>query len=79
MESQLQNPEFRNNPENFHPCFPQMHQAPGLDFGKVSESLKVLFLCLKVHMYYLSYSIIEKDNTENICGTQHVLSHLHVQ
>ena len=20
MESQLQNPEFRNNPENFHPC-----------------------------------------------------------
>ena len=21
MESQLQNPEFRNNPENFHPCF----------------------------------------------------------
>ena len=21
MESQLQNPEFRNNPENFYPCF----------------------------------------------------------
>ena len=21
MESQPQNPEFRNNPENFHPCF----------------------------------------------------------
>ena len=20
MESQLQNPEFRNDPENFHPC-----------------------------------------------------------
>ena len=20
MESRLQNPEFRNNPENFHPC-----------------------------------------------------------
>ena len=20
MESQLQNPEFRSNPENFHPC-----------------------------------------------------------
>ena len=20
MESQSQNPEFRNNPENFHPC-----------------------------------------------------------
>ena len=22
MESQPQNPEFRNNPENFHPCSP---------------------------------------------------------
>ena len=21
MESQPQNPEFRNNPENFYPCF----------------------------------------------------------
>ena len=21
MESQPQNPEFRNNPENFHPCY----------------------------------------------------------
>ena len=21
MESQPQDPEFRNNPENFHPCF----------------------------------------------------------
>ena len=23
MESQPQNPEFRNNPENFHPCIQQ--------------------------------------------------------
>ena len=23
MESQPQNPEFRNNPENFHPCIPK--------------------------------------------------------
>ena len=23
MESQPQNPEFRNNPENFHPCDPE--------------------------------------------------------
>ena len=23
MESQPQNPEFRNNPENFHPCYIQ--------------------------------------------------------
>ena len=24
MESQPQNPEFRNNPENFNPCAPQI-------------------------------------------------------
>ena len=24
MESQPQNPEFRNNPENFHPCVCQI-------------------------------------------------------
>ena len=26
MESQPQNPEFRNNPENFHPCICYKHQ-----------------------------------------------------
>ena len=25
MESQLQNPEFRSNPENFHPCIEPSH------------------------------------------------------
>ena len=27
MESQPQNPEFRNNPENFHPCKPSGGQT----------------------------------------------------
>ena len=26
MESQHQNPEFRNNPENFHPCIYMLQQ-----------------------------------------------------
>ena len=25
MESQPQNPEFRNNPENFHPCVSKLN------------------------------------------------------
>ena len=25
MESQLQNPELRNNPENFHPCISKVN------------------------------------------------------
>ena len=28
MESQPQNPEFRNNPENFHPCYKHFKMAP---------------------------------------------------
>ena len=31
MESQLQNPEFRNNPENFHPCIPSFS---GIDINE---------------------------------------------
>ena len=27
MESQPQNPEFRNNPENFHTCYTHMQYA----------------------------------------------------
>ena len=33
MESQPQNPEFRNNPQNFHPCtsLPASHTPSSLD------------------------------------------------
>ena len=31
MESQPQNPEFRNNPENFHPCEPHTRALVPLD------------------------------------------------
>ena len=31
MESQPQNPEFKNNPENFHPC---MYRISGLNLVK---------------------------------------------
>ena len=29
MESQSQNPEFRNNPENFHPCIQENNSLIG--------------------------------------------------
>ena len=35
MKSQLQNPKFMNNPENFHPC-----KGAGLQSAAVSESYK---------------------------------------
>ena len=44
MESHPQNPEFRNNPENFHPCIPERFLssvAPGMD-SQTFELLKHL-------------------------------------
>ena len=38
MESQPQNPEFRINPENFHPC-------------RLKWKLYQLIICLKIHQY----------------------------
>ena len=40
MESQPQNPEFRNNPENFHPC---NRYTTDLDAER-----KITYLTLKV-------------------------------
>ena len=31
MESRPQNPEFRNNPENLHPCFYMVQALKALD------------------------------------------------
>ena len=46
MESQPQNPEFRNNPENFHPCLWPVRRKLGLNqdpgqlcFGSVCRKL----------------------------------------
>ena len=36
MESQPQNPEFRNNPESFHPCI-------GLDKQKILSVKMLIF------------------------------------
>ena len=37
MESQPQNPEFRNNPENFHPCRLGYRQIPIFQLVAVAE------------------------------------------
>ena len=44
MESQPQNPEFRNNPENFNPCYFNMH-------AQLSSGAKVLKLVLNTHLH----------------------------
>ena len=43
MESQPQNPEFRNNPENFHPCITVQNVRP--DLNPNCLTLKVFLKC----------------------------------
>ena len=38
MESQPQNPEFRNNPENFHPCFYTLKKDSEFDLDYMARS-----------------------------------------
>ena len=47
MESQPQNPEFRNNPESFHPCY-YVCCINSLQIIFHHESKHYLFVCLFV-------------------------------
>ena len=40
MESQPQNPEFRNNPENLHPCF--MSTRWTVRTGAIAAALEIM-------------------------------------
>ena len=52
MESQPQNPEFRNNPENFHPCFKKQAFLPAKTCNiKVNQSTSVKNIFLKFYKY----------------------------
>ena len=43
MESQPQNPEFRNNPENFHPCDNVMHwEQDGEVMGSIPLNIRAV-------------------------------------
>ena len=48
MESHPQNPEFRNNPENFHPCInitnPELQKFNFLNFQYANKSLTLYYM-----------------------------------
>ena len=51
MESQPQNPEFRNNPENFHPCIhPYLMYVSSNSSGETVHihSLCLVHCCLQI-------------------------------
>ena len=47
MESQPQNPEFRINPENFHPCIESR--------GRNDEEMTFTGIFMVCHLSYISY------------------------
>ena len=52
MDSQPQNPEFRNNPENFHPCF---YRIPlKVDQNCSSSAISLPSYKVVAHMVYIS-------------------------
>ena len=58
MESQLQNPEFRTNPENFHPyyCIPTVEKNQQMT--KKHEKFPMHFVVTKlIYLGYFFYSI----------------------
>ena len=51
MESQPQNPEFRNNPENFHPCICLSIRVVGMiRYMITSRSTAMVMLRRSVHL-----------------------------
>ena len=48
METQPQNPEFRINPENFHPCF-----MPKVHIKQLFESKIVIFFLSVIYLFLL--------------------------
>ena len=58
MESQPQNPEFRNNPENFHPCDFVMFSNKSNSFsyfGRAPDCDKIFQIVLKSNLYHGNY------------------------
>ena len=51
MESQPQNPELRNNPENFHPCTILVICSNGL-WCKCIKFFKLIFSCTSSHIFF---------------------------
>ena len=75
MESQPQNPEFRNNPENFHPC-----ADPGyILFRKQDRSRSAGFRIHTVSHSAHKYTLITKYAHSRLVGSNMIceVKHCH--
>ena len=64
MESQPQNPEFRNNPENFHPCILFSFSSKQIWCAIAIESCAGRSFACNIKYYYLR----NQERYNKICG-----------
>ena len=61
MESQPQNPEFRNNPENFHPCTAILLDALSIN---ILVLLKDIILWCLILFWVISTLLVLTDSAQ---------------
>ena len=61
MESQPQNPEFRNNPENFHPCIYHNLQCAYITrvMVNVLKYRTLSYFCIQIKCWFLGLDFIK--------------------
>ena len=73
MESQPQNPEFRNNPENFHPCISQRRvfsrQGPAQcqDYKQSFNCCCIGVLChFQQYLSHITYNTVPEQTPQQV-------------
>ena len=62
MESQPQNPEFRNNPENYHPCICGVKCSIRKESFFEKSKLKLTTLTMLIYCYGIDLQVYECEN-----------------
>ena len=66
MESQPQNPEFRNNPENFHPWSVEKNTSE-FDLGFLLLRYSVVYTVESLSLFYILFCMIHRYVRDSSC------------
>ena len=63
MENQPQNPEFRNSPENFHPCniFEKLNKMETIDHDINSAFVHISQSLSKINLIFINLCLIQNN------------------
>ena len=71
MESQPQNPEFKKNVENFHPCNNRYYKGDEVVVGCDDHYDKGRIKGLLINATSLDINVSEKQSCRTICTSKH--------